>query len=161
MTSTEAPPRKILPPPVGTILLFAADGLSVRKREFSSSGKPRPPERNVWVPKLWQYLESPEGLRTLKELAEAGIRGGNYPDVYLECVDAAFRDPRFYKLAITALEEFADTARERFALPEPTQHAAAGPRPRPETVKPESPKLESPTPSRPRPRRRGPHLSPG
>jgi hypothetical protein len=101
-----------------------------------------------------QLTESTEGLRMLKALAEEGMRGWDCPDVYLDCLDTAFRDISFRALAIAALEDFADTARERFTLPEPPRHPpAADIRPRPEKAKP-----EPAGPSRPRPhtRRGGP-----
>jgi hypothetical protein len=149
--------HRLLPPPVGVILLYAADGLSVWNRSFSRSRRPRTPERAIWVPMFRQLTESPEGLRTLKALAEAGMRGWGCPEVYLACVDAAFRDIGFRARAIAALEDFADTARERFTVPEPPRHppAAADIRPRPETAKP------GPAgPTRPGPRPRGPRFGP-
>ena len=147
----------LLPPPVGIILLYAADGLSVWNRQFSRSGRPRTPERAVWVPMFRQLTESHEGLRTLKTLAVAGMRGWGCPEVYPACLDAAFRDIGFRARAIAALDDFADTARERFTIPEPPRHPpAANTRPRRETAKP------GPVgPTRPRPRPRGPRFGPG
>src|SRR5579863_5399569 len=112
MISILARNHRLLPPPVGVILLYAADGLSVWNRSFSRSRRPRTPERAIWVPMFRQLTESPEGLRTLKALVEAGMRGWGCPEVYLACVDAAFRDIGFRARAIAALEDFADTARE-------------------------------------------------
>jgi hypothetical protein len=57
-----------------------------------------------------QLTESTEGLRMLKALAEEGMRGWDCPDVYLDCLDTAFRDISFRALAIAALEDFADTS---------------------------------------------------
>lgn len=144
-------------PPVGTILLYAADGLSIWNRRFSLSGRPRTPERAVWVPMFRQLTDSHEGLRTLKALAETGMRGWGCPDVYLDCLDVALRDIGFRARAIAVLAELADTARERFTLPEAPRHPpAADNRPRPE-----SPKPGSPAPSRPRRQPHGPRFTPG
>ena len=143
-----------MPPPLGTVLLYAADGLSVWNRDLSRSRRPRTPERAVWVPMFRQLTESVEGLRTLKALAKTGMRGRNCPEVYFECLDAAFRDVSFRALAIAALEDFADTARERFALPEPPRHPpATDTRPRPEPAKPgpAGPRRPGPRPRGPRP----------
>lgn len=50
------------------------------------------------------------------------MRAWHCPNVYLECLDAAFRDIGFRARAIGALENFAATARERFAIPERSSH---------------------------------------
>lgn len=129
-----------MPPPLGTVLLYAADGLSVGNRGFSRSRRPRTPERAVWVPVFRQLVESPDGIQMLRGLAEAGLRAWGSPSDYYLCLDAAFRYPSFRALAIAALEDFADTARERFALPEPPPHPpAADTRPRPEKPRPKPP----------------------
>jgi hypothetical protein len=157
MVSTKDRDHRGLPPPVATILLYAADGLSVWNRRFTVSGRPRTPERAGWAPMFRLLIESHEGVRTLKTLAETGMRGWGCPDVYLDCLDAAFRDIGFRARAIAVLEELADTARERFTLPEPPPRPpGADIRPRPEAPKP-----RPGGPSRPRPRPRGPRPSPG
>jgi hypothetical protein len=157
MTTKSGGGSRRLPPPLGAILKYAADGLSVGNRDFSRSWRPYTPERAVWVPVFRQLVESPKGLRTLKALAEAGMRARNCPPVYLECLDAAFRDPGFRALAIAALEDFADTARERFTIPAPPLHPSSAvhhhPHPEPSAPKPRPP-------SGPRPGSRKPPFNP-
>lgn len=108
-----------LPAPAGVILLYAADGLAVWCHRFSRVGRPRTPERSIWVPMFWVLARSPDGLQTLKALAEAGMRAWHCPPVYLDCLRAAFSEVSFPGRAIAALEDLADTARERIALPLP------------------------------------------
>jgi len=155
MTSREARPCELLPPPVETILLFAADGLSMRDKLFAPSGRPRTPERGQWVPLFRLLVESKEGRRTLLQLAQDGIRGWGLSRHMLDCSAAAFGHVSFKARAILALEELADTARERFTLPPPPQ----SPPPTPHT--PLSARPESPPPPRPRPERPAPRRGPG
>jgi hypothetical protein len=144
---------QLLPSPLATILLYAADGLSVWNRRLSRAGRPRTPERAECLGTFRHLVGSPQGRRTLKDLVVAGMRGWDCPADYLECADAAFREIGFEARAIAALEEMADTARERFTLPEPPRHPpAAETRPRPEfrrNMKP-SPAGPGPGPRRPR-----------
>jgi hypothetical protein len=111
--------RKLLAAPAAIILLYAADGWALRHQMLSHTGKPRTPERTIWVPLFRQLVETHEGLGELKEFATAGMRGWNCPAVYLECLDAAFCDICFRSRVIAALHDLADTAREKFPLQEP------------------------------------------
>jgi hypothetical protein len=106
----------ILPPPAGTILLYAADGLSTWRGHFNPSGRPRTPERSLWVPMFRQLVDSPEGLTTLHSMAEAGMRAWDCSEDVLACLPQAFRDITFRALSIAALEDFAATAREKVSL---------------------------------------------
>ena len=144
---------RILPPPLGTLLWFAANGLSISSDGPIRSRKPSTPELPLWVPTFREYVESPSGLQKLKLLTEAGMRAKNAPPDYFLCLEAAFRYPGFRALAITALENYADTAREPFTLREPPPHPpAADTRPRPENSGPKSPRPTMPRrgPRRPR-----------
>jgi len=142
----------LLPPPVATILLYAADGLSVRMGRFSPSGRPRTPERIEWAAHFRKLVESAEGLEALKSLAAEGMEAWGCSAIALWCLNGAFRDITFRARAIAVLEELADTARERFSLSSPSVYPAApSRRPRPENGSP-----RSPSPSRPLPRRNGP-----
>jgi hypothetical protein len=147
---------QLLPSPLATILSYAGYGLSVWQRRFSASGRPRMPEEKAWVPMAWQLVGSPEGRRTLKDQVMAGMRAWDSPPVYFECADAAFREVGFESRAIAALQELADTARERFVLPEPPRHPPpAEIRPRPETGR-----NKRPSPAGPRPGPRRPRFDP-
>jgi hypothetical protein len=143
----------MLPPPVATILFYASDGLAVRARNFSPSGRPRTPERIQWAEHFRKLVETAEGLEALKSLAAEGMQAWGCSAIVLGCLDAAFRDVTFRARAIAVLEELADTARERFSLsspaiypPEPNRQA------RPNKSTPGSP---SPTRPTPRPHRLG------
>lgn len=115
----------LLPPPVATILLYAADGLAAEEGRLSRSGRPRTPERALWVPLFRKLIETAEGFATLRAFAYAGMQAWGCSSILLECLDAAFRDPSFQSVAIAALEDFAETARERFSLaPGPAAPAA-------------------------------------
>lgn len=144
--------KTFLSAPLATVLLYAADGLAVWNQSLSRAGRPRMPERAVWVPMFRQLVESSDGVRTLKSLAEAGLQGWGCPDVYFECLDAAFRELGLKGRIIALLDELAATARDRFVMLEPPHHPpAADIRPRPQKEKPRAgPRL------RPQRRPRGP-----
>jgi hypothetical protein len=143
---------------VVVILLYAADGLSVWNHISSPSGRPRTGERNIWVPMFFQLAQSSEGMRTLQALATDGMKAWGCSDIALGCLNDAFRDLRFRTQVLSALENFADTARVRLTLPDVT--AKPGwPSSHPElTVKPNpADPPNSPPPSDPiQRRRRGP-----
>ena len=147
----------LLPPPVVVILLYAADGLSVWNHIFSPSGRPRTGERNIWVPMFRQLAQSPDGMRTLQALATDGMKAWGCSDIALGCLNDAFRDPRFRTQILSALENFADTARARFTLPDVTVQPG-WPSSHPNlTVKPNPPDSKHTPPSNPgQKRRRGP-----
>lgn len=146
--------KKLLPP-VGTVLFFAADGLAVINKNLSRSGRPRLPERSVWVVELWLAVHSPQGVWSLKPLIEAGLRGWDFPLPYPRFVDDILESRNFTGRVIETLTELAKTAREPVALPEPPTHPpAANNRPQPE------PKAPHPSPSRPRPKKGGPRFIP-
>lgn len=127
----------LLPPPAETILLYAADGLSVWKKNFSPSGNPRTPERTVWVPMFNELVKSPEGLRTLHKLAEIGMKAWQCPPATVDCLKDAFHDITLRGLFIVNLQRLADTSRERITLP-----------PLPNPPSPSSPPKKAPRPER-------------
>jgi hypothetical protein len=137
----------ILPPPVSTILLYAADGLSSFRRHLSSTGRPRPPSRSDWIPKFYLLMQTDMGLLILRVLAEEGMRAWNCPPIMLECLDAAVRDITFRAMSIAALRHFADMARDKVILPASMapvngvqqQPPPEKPRPRPGSLHPEGP----------------------
>ena len=151
----------ILPPPTATILLYAADGLSVWNGIFSPSGRPRTGERSIWVPMFYQLAKSAEGMRTLKALATDGMRAWGCSDIVLGCLNDAFREVTFRTRVLSALEIFADTARVRFTLPEvtlqpgwPSMHPNL--QVKPQANPPVPPKAPRPPRPGPKPRGRGP-----
>lgn len=142
-----------LPPPLGVLLWYAANGLSVAADGPIRAQRPHTPEVSVWAGPFREFVESRAGLRKLKGLAETGMRALGAPPDYFLCLDSAFRYPSFRALAIAALQDYADTAREPYTLPEPPRHPpAADIRLRPERSEPK-PKLGGPARPRRRPRR--------
>lgn len=151
----------LLPPPAATILLYAADGLSVWRKNFSPSGNPRTPERIIWVPMFRELVKSPEGLRTLRKLAETGMQAWRCPPDTVNCLKDAFHDITIRALMLATLEHFAETARERVLLTVPPP-----PRPYPSPARPTPPRPERPNrtpsatppsgPHRPSPKRNSP-----
>ena len=148
----------VLPPPAGTILLYAADGLSSWRGHLSPAGKPCTPNRSHWVPMFRQLVDSDEGMQTLRTLAEAGMRAWNCPPGIVGCLGDAFCDITFRALSIAALQNFAETAREKVVLPgsEPPQYPVAT-KNRP---KPEQPSQNRPATSPHRPHPRGGGMKP-
>jgi hypothetical protein len=145
----------LLPPPAATILLYAADGLSVWRKNFSPSGNPRTPERVVWVSMFHELVKSPEGLRTLHKLAESGMRAWRCSPATVDCLKDAFHDITIRALMLATLEDFAATAREKIVLRvhEPTRQSPP-PNPPPKArPQPQSPRPDHPT-SAHRPRSR-------
>jgi len=126
-----------LPPPAGTILLYAADGLSAKQGDLGPSGRPRTPRRSIWVPLFRDYIETDEGLGTLHSLAKDGMTAWDCSPDQLDSLVDAFADISFRALSVAALEHFAATAHEKITLkrpqktPEPTL-----PKPEPNSVAP-------------------------
>jgi hypothetical protein len=152
MANDKSRPPILLPPPAGTILLYAADGLSSWKGHLSPAGKPRTPSRSLWVPMFRQLVESREGLVTLRALAEEGMRAWECPPTMVRCLEYALRDITFRALSIAALQDFAETAREKVTLPgsEPPPYPPP-PKPRPRPERPSNRPSNSPHRPRPRP----------
>lgn len=158
MSKTKTSKTQLLPPPAGTILLYAADGLSAWKNRLSAYLRPRTPNRAEWVPMFRQLVDSHEGLRTLQSLAEAGMRAWRCPKSALDSLRAAFRDMTLRSLMIVALEKFAATAREKVSLPDAsnpsppaspplaTPVGSASPRPGGATPRRSSRRASPPTP---------------
>ena len=149
---------KFLPPPAATILLYAADGLSVWKGHLNPSGRPRMPQRSIWVPMFRELANSTDGLKTLRSLAEAGMQAWNCSADHLNCLESVFRDITFRALIIATLDNLYDVPREPVAptgLSVSTRTPPAPPKPRP---RPEAPRHDAPCrpPHRGRPHDRGP-----
>jgi hypothetical protein len=127
-----------LPPPAGTILLYAADGLSSRQGDLSPAGRPRTPKRSIWVPIFRGYIDTDEGLDTLYSLADEGMRAWDCSPDQVNSLSDAFEDITFRALSIAALEYFAATAHEKVVMSPPTATAAAP------ALSPDGPKPEMP-----------------
>lgn len=81
---------KPLPPPVETLLVYAAYGMTAEQRRLSFAGKPRLLERTEWAPMLARILEGMDGLARLSALAETGMRAWGVHASLLVCVKPAF-----------------------------------------------------------------------
>jgi hypothetical protein len=166
MQPTEDFSCALLPPPVETILFYAAWGLSFHKKRLAPSGRPLLGERIAWVPEFYERANSPEGLKELKALAQDGLRAWGLCKDTIEALDGAFGDGTFRVRIIKELEKLAATAREPFTLAK--QNAPTRKTP-PQTEAAPAPSVESeyvfdpgpdPAPSRPGARQRTPETSP-
>jgi hypothetical protein len=147
----------MLPPPVGTILLYAADGLSVRNGNLNAAGRPRTPKRSIWVPMFRNLIDTDEGLGTLYSLAEDGMRAWACSPDQVNSLNDAFMDITFRALSIAALEHLVATAHEPVVMQEPSKKSA----PQPEGAKPISQSVAtSVAPSRSAPCRPFPRQTP-
>ena len=140
----------VLPPPAGTILLYAADGLASQQGHLSPAGKPQMPSRCEWVPMFRELIDSKEGLSKLHDLARAGMVAWNCPPGMIACLDDAFCDITFRALSISALEDFAETARAKVVLSVPTPRSPQPSDHRPRAERPTSALSVPSRPSRPR-----------
>jgi len=104
---------------------------------------------------FFQLAQSAEGMRTLQALAADGMKAWGCSEIALSCLNDAFRDLRIRTQILSALENFADTARARFALPD-VAIKPGWPGPHPDmSVRPEPPDPpDAPPPFNPNPRRR-------
>ena len=139
MSDAAFPPASLLPPPSATILLYAADGLSVWKKRLSPKGFPQMPERAIWVPMFRELVNSEEGMHTLHSLARSGMLAWRCSPDNIHSLKSAFRDITLRALIIGTLEDYADTGSIRVLMPPPPS------RPQPPTLaaRPESPKPKS------------------
>jgi hypothetical protein len=137
-----------LPPPAGTILLYAADGLSAKRGDLSPAGRPRTPRRSIWVPLFRDYIETDEGLGTLHSLAKDGMTAWDCSPDQLDSLVDAFADISFRALSVAALEHFAATAHEKVLMPElPKKSVPESPKPAPHDSA--KPFIQSTEPRRP------------
>ena len=137
-----------LPPPAGTILLYAADGLSSRQGDLSPAGRPLTPKRSIWVPMFRDYIDSEDGLGILYILAEEGMRAWGCTPDQVNSLSGAFEDITFKAQSIAALEHFAATAHEKVVL----YRKPKAVEPSPAILEPADLLIASITPNRPSPR---------
>lgn len=161
MSDPPLPPAPILPPPSAAILLYAADGLSVWKKQFSPRGYPSPPERTIWVPMFRELVNSDEGMRTLQALTRTGMQAWRCSPDSMNSLKSAFRDITLRALIIATLEDFAEAGAVKIILPVPAppQPRVTAPAPRPES--PSSPKIFTLLAPPRRPRKRPKSPTPG
>jgi len=131
--------KTLLSPPTATLLLYAADGLSVWKKQLSPKGFPRTPERDIWVPMFHELVKSDEGMKTLHNLTKIGMKAWRCPPDTVNSLKAAFNDVTIRALMIASLEYFAATARMKVILAAPPPPRPYPPPQRPLTPKPEQP----------------------
>lgn len=108
---------ELLPPPVETILIYAAYGWAAANGFKARSGRPKLPERDVWLPLFAALAEHDTGKRELARYARLGLAAWNVPFSIAGCLGAAFADPRFDDLLPEVIRDLADTARTPVTLP--------------------------------------------
>ena len=123
-----------LPPPVETILIYAAYGWADLNGFQAASGRPRLPERAVWLPLFHAIAASKNGFGTLKRYAERGCAAWRVPASIAACLEDAFADSRFPALLQAGFDDLAATT-------SPPLHLAA----RPKSTVPPAPSSRAPT----------------
>ncbi|MEA1675485.1 hypothetical protein [Nitrospirillum sp. BR 11163] len=104
-----APPAR-LPPPVETILIYAAYGWADLNGFKAASGRPRLPERAIWLPLFHRLAAAKNGLSALKRYAKRGCAAWRVPVSIASCLDDAFADRQFAALLQIEFEHLAATA---------------------------------------------------
>lgn len=84
-------PRKLLPPPVETILIYAAYGFAKRNKMIAPSGKPKLPEREIWAVFFSKLAETERGIAQIKSYAYTGLNAWNVPNSISSCLEGAFK----------------------------------------------------------------------
>lgn len=84
-------PRKLLPPPVETILIYAAYGFAKRNKMIAPSSKPRLPEREIWAAFFSKLAETERGIAQIKGYAYTGLNAWNVPNSISSCLEDAFK----------------------------------------------------------------------
>lgn len=100
----------LLPPPVETILIYAAYGWAALNGYAAASGRPRLPERRIWVPLLHRLSLSPDGIAEIHDLARKGLECWGVAPSIRACLGDAFANERFETLLSEAIRHLADTA---------------------------------------------------
>lgn len=125
------PQRDLLPPPYETILIYAAYGWASANGFRNAAGRPRLPERDMWVPLFYNLAATGEGLRQIEAHAEAGAAMWKLPPSIAAIIPDAFAGRVARLMFRTELRRLADTAAVKVILAEgETQpEAAAAPSP--------------------------------
>lgn len=97
-------PQKLLPPPVETILIYAAYGFAKRNKMIAPSGKPKLPERKVWAAFFFKLAETERGIAQIKSYAYTGMNAWNVPNSISSCLEAAFRWPHMARKLKSTLQ---------------------------------------------------------
>lgn len=84
-------PQRLLPPPVETILIYAAYGFAKRNKLIAPSGKPRLPEREIWAVFFSKLAEAERGIAQIKSYAYTGMNAWNVPNSISSCLEDAFK----------------------------------------------------------------------
>lgn len=110
------PQRDLLPPPYETILIYAAYGWAKANGFKNTMGRPRLPERDVWVPLFYGLAATDDGLREIQVHAEAGAAAWNLPPSIAAVIPSAFAG-RVARLTFrTELRRLAETATVKVPL---------------------------------------------
>ncbi|MDR3440578.1 hypothetical protein [Telmatospirillum sp.] len=80
---------KILPPPAATLLDYAVYGWAAEQRMLASSGRPRLPERKVWLPFFATLLAMPGWRLTIGAYALRGMRAWEVDPSIAACAEPA------------------------------------------------------------------------
>jgi hypothetical protein len=130
-----APNDTLGPPPVTTLMIYAAYGLADQRGRTAASGKPRLLPREDWAPALAALLKGPDGLAALTALAQRGMEAWDVDSSITDCVAPAFATDGFAARMAAALGEpgpgdgDGHARPNSAALPAPAQTPMATPAP--------------------------------
>lgn len=130
-----APNDTLAPPPVTTLMIYAAYGLADQRGRTAPSGRPRLLPREDWAPALAALLKGPDGLAALTALAQRGMEAWDVDSSITDCVAPAFATDGFAARMAAALGEpgpddgDGHARLNSAALPAPTQTPTATPAP--------------------------------
>jgi len=117
-------PRKLLPPPVETILIYAAYGFAQRNKLIAPSGKPRLPEREIWAVFFSKLAETERGIAQIKSYAYTGMNAWNVPNSISSCLEDAFKWRSIQAAIKATLKHMLEFVRVRHEEKEPTRNAS-------------------------------------
>ena len=100
-----APNDTLAPPPVTTLMIYAAYGLADQRGRTAPSGRPRLLPREDWAPALAALLKGPDGLAALTALAKRGMDAWDVDSSITDCVAPAFATDGFAARMAAALGE--------------------------------------------------------
>jgi len=87
------PPARKRPPPVETLLSYAAYGFAAHRGNFSPAGRPRTPPAREWLPEFAAMLAAPGGMARLERLTLIGMQSWGVDPSISDVLPAAFATP--------------------------------------------------------------------